>query len=345
MTEPSQEDLLGYVLGALDAQEQRDLQQLIDANPELDEQMLELRHAMTPLDHLGSAGSPPGLARRTVELAAGFHGPFPGSMPGDTDSAIASIEPETQDPLTRFKLREKMLHPESWSRTDVVAVVACMAVVASIMFPALAWSRDQAHIAACQDHLQQIGVAMMKYSNNNGGDFVAIPQAGKLSAAGVYAVELKESQLIEDDAVFSCAGVDVEADPVRIPPAIEITNADGVRLDELRRTMGGHYGYSMGFGSSSGYAPPRNQGLTYVALVSDRPSSDLPGRRSANHNGRGQNVLFGDGRVDFIAGQSFGDDALFENDYGVVAPGASDHDNVIAPSHLSPTSAFVPGVR
>ena len=343
MTEPSQEDLLGYVLGALDAQEQRDLQQLIDTNPDLDEQMLEIRHAMTPLDHLGTAGPPPGLARRTVELAAGFHGPFPGSMPGDADSAIAAIEPETQNSLTRFKLRDKMLHPESWSRTDVVTIVACMAVLAGVMLPALAWTRDQSHIAACQDHLQQIGAAMMKYSNMNDGDFVPIPTSGNLSAAGVYAVELKENQLVEDDSVFACAGIDVEADPVRIPPAIEITNADGQRLDQLRRQMGGHYGYSIGFGSADGYVPPRNQGLTYVALVSDRPSSDLPGRRSASHRGRGQNVLFGDGRVEFVTGQSFAGDALFENDYGVVAPGTSDRDNVIAPSHLSPTSPFVPG--
>ena len=52
MKHPSQEDLLGYVLGALDAQEERDLQEQIDANPEIEDQLLEIRNSMTPLESL-----------------------------------------------------------------------------------------------------------------------------------------------------------------------------------------------------------------------------------------------------------------------------------------------------
>ena len=71
MKHPSQEDLLGYVLGALDAQEQRDVQQLIDADPELEEKLLEIRSSLGPLDFLdGTAGPRPGLARDRLVAAA-----------------------------------------------------------------------------------------------------------------------------------------------------------------------------------------------------------------------------------------------------------------------------------
>ena len=70
MKQPSQEELLGYVLGALDAQEQRNVQQLIDQNPELEEQLLEIKNSLLPLDCLDTSGPRPGLARRTCEMVA-----------------------------------------------------------------------------------------------------------------------------------------------------------------------------------------------------------------------------------------------------------------------------------
>ena len=47
---PSQEDLLGFVLGALDADQQQQVQQLIDQDPDLEEQLLDLKSALAPLE-------------------------------------------------------------------------------------------------------------------------------------------------------------------------------------------------------------------------------------------------------------------------------------------------------
>ena len=73
-----------------------------------------------------------------------------------------------------------------------------------------------------------------------------------------------------------------------------------------------------------------------ILAHADMPSLNLPGRKSANHGGCGQNCLFEDGHVSFIKGDSIGEDAIFVNDYNMVAPGVRASDNVIAPSHLSP---------
>ena len=94
----------------------------------------------------------------------------------------------------------------------------------------------------------------------------------------------------------------------------------------------------MGYGDGKKYQPLSNSGLTNTVLVADMPSVNKPGRRSINHGSWGQNCLFGDGRVEFIKGDSVGEDAIFVNDYGMVAPGTSPRDSVIAPSHLSPAS-------
>jgi prepilin-type processing-associated H-X9-DG protein len=124
--------------------------------------------------------------------------------------------------------------------------------------------------------------------------------------------------------------------PVHIPSIAQIKSASGEQLDHLRRTMSGNYGYSMGYQNEDRYQPLANRGLSETVLVADMPSLNRPGRNSINHGAWGQNCLFGDGHVQFIRGDSVGEDAIFENDYGVVAPGTSEHDSVIAPSHLSP---------
>ena len=88
--------------------------------------------------------------------------------------------------------------------------------------------------------------------------------------------------------------------------------------------------------AGDGYQAHKNSGNSQVVLLADQPSSRLD-RQSMNHDGNGQNCLFGDGRVAFVSGPAYGGDNLFVNDYGVVGPGASAIDNVIAPSHLSPS--------
>jgi len=72
VNDPSQQDLLGYVLGALDAQEQRELQKQIDNDPALEESLLDIKAALVPLDSIDNKGYRPGLARRTCEAVANW---------------------------------------------------------------------------------------------------------------------------------------------------------------------------------------------------------------------------------------------------------------------------------
>ena len=346
MKHPSQEDLLGYVLGALDAQEHRDLQLTIDQNPEIEEELLRIKSSLMPLDELDTAGPRAGLARRTCEAVANWektklHSDSAPVSPADL-SALG-LAPETHSTLTeaespkiRPAISERLLHPTTWSVPDVLVGMALLAICAGILFPTISYARNNSRIMACQNNLRQIGVAMMDYSSINDGNFIAIPDAGNLAASGCYAPILKDAGLVEDDSVFSCAGIAADAPPVHIAARNQIESAENeYEIDHYRRTMGGHFGYTMGYCENEKYCAPRYLGRTNIVLLADQPSSDLAGRRSSNHNGNGQNCLFEDGCVKFIKGHALASDAIFENDYGIVAPGSHQGDNVIAPSHLT----------
>jgi hypothetical protein len=346
---PSQEDLLGYVLGALDAQEQRDLEQLIDQNPEIEEQLLQIRTSMLPLDHLETAGPRTGLARRTCESVAGRQqGLNDACYPGISGTLEACLQAASADatldeePASDFRpsVSDRILHPSTWSVPDVLVGMALIAILAGILFPTISYTRYNSRLMACQHNLSEVGVALMNYSSANEGRFVVIPREGNLAVSGCFGPILKDAGFLEDDTLLSCAGVAANLPPVHIPSCEQVESAVCEReVDHLRRTMAGHFGYTMGYCENDQYVSPRFMGRTNVVLLADQPSLDLPGRRSANHSGRGQNCLFEDGRVEFVVGHMYGCDALFENDYGVVGPGSSAGDNVIAPSHLSPLQA------
>jgi hypothetical protein len=341
--QPPQEDLIGYVLGALDAQEQRDLQKEIDLNPALEDQLMDIKSSLLPLDCLDTAGPTPGLARRTCEMVAGYQ---PGStLLNAVEPSLSSLddclddfsqsESANSDSTVRLKessqQQRNMMRPSTWSIPDLTVAVALMAIVAGILLPTISYARHNSRIYACQGNMQQLGMAFLKYSDVNGGKFVEIPRCGPLAVSGSFAPMLKECGFLED-STLACAGVSSEV-PVVVPSVQAVMNATGEQLCYYQKTMAGHYGYTMGYHENDRYHSPTSQGRTHVVLLADMPA--LNGRSSQNHGGTGQNCLFEDGRYEFVKGDSYGEDAIFVNDRNMVAPGCRAGDNVIAPSHLS----------
>lgn len=362
MNHPSQEDLLGYVLGALDAQEQREVQQLIDADPELEEQLLELKASLMPLDFLeGAKGPRPGLARRTSEMVAGYQKQLEQeklarqqreqeqsanqSAHPITDKVFADamneLEPQPKkevDLAFSESFRERSsLHLSSWSLSDMLVGFAAVAVLAAVLLPAVSYSRFNSRIVACQSNLRSLGTALLTFSNTNQmGEFPQIPSDGNLAVSGSYAPLLKDAGLIADDSEVLCMGRYETEKAFQIPSCEQVNAASGEKLEHFKRVMGGDYGYSFGYIEDGRYRCPNNRGRADFVLLSDMPSQSLEGRRSANHGGYGQNCLFEDGHIEFVRGHAYGEDLIYVNDQGIVAPGVDPSDSVIAPSHLAP---------
>lgn len=158
--------------------------------------------------------------------------------------------------------------------------------------------------------------------------------------AGIYAVMLAESRQVDDARIVLCPGSPraLQNADFRIPTLTELDRAGGRLLLELQRNMGGDYAYTLGMMQNGCYTTPRNLFRGDFALLADAPSQHLPGRQSGNHAGRGQNVLYGDLHIEFLASpqsELLGDD-LYRNRHGYVEAGLDERDSVLASSNARP---------
>ncbi|HMO15938.1 MAG TPA: hypothetical protein PKD64_17665 [Pirellulaceae bacterium] len=321
-------DLLGYALGSLDDGDVEKINRLISNRPDLEDELQLLRMSIASIRDLDAElPMPVGVARRTCEYVAGFR-----------SSNEPAFKQPTFSPVPRLEYSS-----HSISRIDLIALAACIAVMAAVLIPALQANRFYARVITCQNNLREAGMALLKYSDEHGSRFVPIPQSGPLAVAGIYAPQLIERQLVEQDHIFFCAERSTLAAEVRsIPSFQQIEQADEDSLLKLQQLMGGDFGYSLGFFLNGRYTSPRKVGNPNHVVLADAPSFDAPGRASQNHGGYGQNCFFEDGRVSLVRESAISGDAIYENFLGQIAPGTHKFDTVIAPSH-TPVFSFANG--
>ena len=135
------------------------------------------------------------------------------------------------------------------------------------------------------------------------------PDTGPLSRAGLYAPTLvSEHRLVADDGT----------------------------LIELVRTMGGDYGYTLGYRDAGGVLQPyRDQRRVHHPLMADAP--DDGGEASSNHPEGLHHVLYEDGHVEIHRVDTLHrDDHLYRNHDGVSRAGKDAEDAVIGDSHHQP---------
>jgi hypothetical protein len=335
---PSKEDLLGYVLGALDADQQQQVQRSIDQDSQIEDQLIEIKASLAPLELLDSgSGSQPGLARRTCEMLAVLQKREPDKLTADSkqaEPALALTAANRPTKLTHTEASHGMLR-SSWSLNDLLVASACVAVLAGLLFPAISYTRFYSNRAGCQENMISLGTAFQSYSDIHDGQFVAIPAAGNCAVTGIFAPTLKAAGLLSDDSL-ACPGSDRES-PIFVPSLKTIEGSQGERLSYYHQIMGGDYGYTMGYYVNDQYVSPTDVGRSHFILAADKPSPMNEGLRSNNHRGTGQNCLFEDGRYEFVKGHAYGNDPIYKNDYDMVAAGAHANDSVIGASHNTPT--------
>lgn len=332
------EDLLGYLLNALDDAERARVEEALRRSPELQRQLEELKEKLLPIDEgQPEFEPPPGLADRTcdvVEEAA--------DMPVELfQSRAARGNSERPTRYWTFRGGQSMAGGgRRWSVADAITVVASLSIAAMLFFPAIANSRFQSQMTGCQHRLVQIGQSLTNYSEHKAGYFPEIPLDGNRSVAGIYAPTLMDEGYILDQSVFICPSSRLAHAPGtwRVPTLSDVDSASGLELLAMQRSMGGSYGYSLGYLRDGYYGALRNDGRSHFALMSDSPSLHLRDHQSSNHGGLGQNVLFEDNRVQFISSHENDrfNDIIFLNREGYTAPGVDRNDSVIGQSSISP---------
>lgn len=317
------DQLIGYLLDALEPTERAALERRLKDDSALRSELRLLQRTICGLEaDRGYYDPPEGLATQTLELV---------SDRASREVASVRMSPDRSPPSRR----------SHWSLVDLIVCAGVLIAASLIFIPAVNQSRQSARITGCQNNLRKIGVALASYSEQHNRYFPQVPTQGPLAAAGVYAHALVHGGYLEDPNLVICPASALAEDSAsfKVPSYTELEKAPAPKLAEMHRSMGGSYGYTLGYVSKGRYRATKNLGRSTFALVADSPMcAPTSNVVSANHVGMGQNVLFEDGHVETLAGRTphgCGDD-IFLNDQGEVSAGMHRDDSVIAPSPAKP---------
>jgi hypothetical protein len=338
------EDLLGYLLGALEPHEMRRVAQWLRDDPAARAQLDQIERSLKPLEESLEPIEPPpsDLVSRTLAslppLASPVEGGFVSEQSGGPD-ALMPMQSGIEAPRNAHS---------TW--LDWIGGATAAAVVLGLLLPTLAEGRFESRKIACQDQLRQLGTAITQFVNRNQQDRLpAVAEAGPEAFAGMYAVRLHGEGLLSDPSLRWCPSLDLPgSDQVTLMNMNEIASVDDLHrapvdlLLQIQRFVGGHYAYTLGVMDHEQLTSPRFESRSSFAVMSDAPLAGIADRdemvKRIGHSGAGINVLFEDGRVKFIQISSLDSmpDHPLLNHRGEFEAGVNVDDASLAPSWRPP---------
>ncbi len=357
------EDLLGYLIGALEPHEMRRIDQWLHEDPDARQQLAEVERLLEPLTEMPPIESPPpDLISRTMANLPPLP-PIPSApssaSPVDRSSEADAIDgATTQHDVAALAPMQSRLDPpdyRGWTWMDWVASSAAAAVLLALLLPSIAEGRFEARKVACQDQLRQLGTAITQYvTRSEQSRLPAVSHSGPEAFAGVYAVRLRDAGLLGDEQLRWCPSLDRPRDQTTlIDASTELVSVDELhtasvdRLRAIQQFAGGHYAYTLGVIEKNHLRSPRFESRSSFAVMSDAPLAGLATEaslagtnlsESIGHSGVGINVLFEDGRIQFLPVASLASvpDHPLLNHRGEGEAGVNVDDASLAPSWRPP---------
>jgi len=326
----SEEELVGYCLGALDEGEAKRVEDSL-ADPVAGSGMRQdlevIRRAIRPLEaDRGPYAPPAGLADRTIA--------FVYAQASEAAPATVLIRPAPSaehEPSWNGSSSRRML--------DRVIMAASALAAAILLMPLLLDLVADARDRRVQRNLQTLADALHGYGEAH-GTYPSPPGKGELSRAGLYAPTLvSDHRLVADDGtVISPDSALARRGNYRVPTLEEVeATVNTPRWAEMMKSMGGDYGYTLGYRDAAGILQPIGNGRRqHHPLLADAP--DESGERSDNHPDGRHYVLFEDGHVERLPAEGIhrDDDHLYRNHDGEIRAGKDIEDAVIGDSHHKP---------
>jgi hypothetical protein len=365
MINPSEENLLGYLIRANEEHEQEELAKQVSSDPKLrkDCQLLQSGLALPAADeeHLDP---PPLLAQRTCSALWNKvdSGEFP-KLPAlaiktASESSIEAATAATrcEQPLatpaaaalscamsaakqTSAANDNSLAAPKRrWHWLDLAVASTVLVVIGGTLSTQVLSSRTQSGRIGCQNNLQLTYDGLLNHASMHGGYIPTAHETGPLAIAGMTGLSLLESGHLKSEQTLNCPETQRALDRTcRSPTINDLHRANPENLRRLQQQAGGTYYYPLGYIQNGKYHSLKLRNRPTYVLVSDPVSEDR--RPGLNHGPAGQNILIENGRVQFLTAchlEGCGDHCCYANKDNLVAAGLDEDDSVLVPNNVGP---------
>jgi prepilin-type processing-associated H-X9-DG protein len=276
------ENLVGYLLNALEPEQQREVEQYLNKDPTARDKLDVLRRALEPLAaDKEPPEPPPGLAFRTLAQVAEYR---------------CRPQPEAPAPPTTLPLQ---LERRWYRRADILIAASLLILVGGVGVPGLVKLRGEHLKTACANNLRVFSEGFSNYCDSHEQEFPRITDQSRHDRAGTFVPVLREAGVLPAAASTRCPA---NGGSPHISPHtfrdLEVMTPE--QFEQAAKELGGCYAYSLGYKDSEGQCRALRRGETefndqYIPIMADKPS--LTRGNSPNHHG--QNVLYIDGHVEY----------------------------------------------